>query len=293
MKRAIIVMIVALALPSLACSVSLPTPPQLTTGPTETLSIDEPVPAGTTADNPAEVTLRLGAGQLKLKGGADGLAQGTIQFNVPDWKPTVTDQDGRLIIEQGQSQNKLPAWIPGQSNDLVNTWDLKLGSTPMNLTIAAGAFQGQSDLSGLHLRSLAISDGASDSEVDFTSPNPEVMDSFTYQTGASAVKLSGLGYANFKSMVFKGGAGDYRLNFDGDLTQSADVQVSAGMSSMRLEFPAATKAKVMVAGGIKNVTTDGTWTTHGDSYETTADSPYTLTVKIDVGMGSLTLVSAK
>jgi hypothetical protein len=293
MKRAVLTIIMALALPSLACSVTLPTPPQTTTGPTQTLSISEPLPQGISADKPVEVTLRLGAGELKLNGGADGLAEGTIQYNVPSWKPTVTDQDGRLIIEQGPTQGKLPAWIPGQSNDIVNTWDLKLGNAPMNLTIAAGAYKGQTDLSGLHLRSLAITDGASDSQVTFTAPNPEVMDSLTYETGASAVRLNGLGYANFKTMVFKGGAGDYRLNFDGDLKQSADVQVSTGMSSMRLEFPAATKAKVLVAGGIKNVSTDGTWTTHGDSYETTADSAYTLTVSIDIGMGSLTLVSAK
>jgi hypothetical protein len=293
MKRAVLLTIIILALPAMACSVSLPTPPTVKTGPTETLAVNEPLPTDVTADKPLKVTLRLGAGELKLAGGADGLVDGDIQYNVPEWKPIVTNQDGRLTIEQGQPQDKTPAWFPGKNSEIVNTWDLKLGATPMDLSLMAGAYKGVADLSGLHLRDLAISDGVSDSEVAFNSANPEVMDSFTYDTGASSVRLSGLGYANFKQMVFKGGAGDYKLNFDGDLQQDASVQVNAGMSSIRLEIPAATKARVLVSGGVKSVTTDGTWTTHGDSYETTGTSTYTLTINVDIGMGSLTLVSGK
>jgi hypothetical protein len=282
-----------LALPSLACTITLPAPAQVTTGPTQTFSVNEVLSGEATADKPVKVELRMGAGELKLQSGADGLAQGEIEYNVPDWKPTITNRDGKLIIEQGQTKDHSLSWLPGRDNEIVNNWDLKLGQAPMALDVAAGAYKGTLDLSGLHLRQLTISDGASDSEVTFDEANPEVMDKFTYSTGASSVKLNGLGYANFKDLTFKGGAGDYKLNFDGELQQDATVEISAGMSSIQIDIPSGQNAKVTVSGGMKNVTTQGTWTTHSDTYETGGDSKYTLTITVDIGMGSLTLTNGQ
>ncbi len=292
MKRTLLIALALLVLPSLACTITLPAPAQLTTGPTQTFTVSEPLPADATADNPVKVELRMGAGELTLEGGADGLASGEVEYNVPEWKPTVTSEAGKLIIEQGPQDHGL-AWFPGKDNSIVNNWDLKLGSAPMDLTVSAGAYKGTLDLSGLHLRQLAISDGAADSEVTFDETNPEVMDKFTYSTGASSVRLSGLGYANFKDLTFKGGAGDYKLNFDGELQQDATVSISAGMSTIRIEIPEGMNAKVVVSGGMKSVTTEGTWTAHTDTYETGADAKYTLTITVDIGLGSLTLVNGQ
>jgi len=293
MKRALLIIVAILVLPSLACTITLPTPPQLTTGPTQTFTVSEALPGDATADKPVKVEVRMGAGELSLQGGADGLAEGEIEYNVPEWKPTVTNSDGKLIIEQGPGQDHNLSWFPGKNNDIVNNWDLKLGSAPMDLSVSAGAYQGTLDLSGLHLRNLAISDGAADTEVTFDEANPEVLDKFTYTTGASSVRLSGLGYANFKDLTFKGGAGDYKLNFDGELQQDATVEISAGMSSIRIEIPSGMNAKVVISGGMKSVSTEGTWTAHNDSYETGADAKYTLTITVDIGLGSLTLVNGK
>jgi hypothetical protein len=294
MKRNLLLVLLVLALPSLACTITLPTPAQVTTGPTETLAVNVPAPTGASADTPVKVTLHMGAGTLKLQSGAEGLAQGEIDYNVPAWKPVVTPGTDRLLIEQTLPQNQAPSILfPGKDNEIVNTWDLKLGQAPMNLDINAGAYKATADLSGLHLRNLTISDGASDSQVTFTSANPEVMDLFTYQTGASAVKLDGLGYANFKEMNFKGGVGDYQLDFAGALQRDAAVNIDAGMSTLRLSIPSDTKAVVAISGGMKGVKTEGTWTAHEDTYTTTGTSPYTLTIKINIGLGSLTLVTDK
>ena len=251
-----------------------------------------PAPDGASADTPVKVTLHMGAGTLKLQGGADGLAAGTIDYNVPAWKPTVSTDNDRLLIEQTLSQDQAPNyWLAGKDNSIVNTWDLKLGATPMNLNIAAGAYKGELDLSGLHLRHLTVSDGASDSQLTFKSANPEVLEVFSYETGASSIKLSGLGYANFKELNFKAGVGDYKLDFAGDLQRDATVNIDAGMSTVRVTIPSGTKAQVEISGGMKNVTTEGTWTAHDDTYLTTGTSDYTLTIKINIGLGSLTLTT--
>jgi len=294
MKHTFWLSLVVLALPLLACTITLPLPAEVTTGPTETFTVNVPAPKGATSDAPVKVALHMGAGELKLQGGADGLAQGKIDYNIPDWKPTLTSSADGLLIEQSLLQNKTPSiLVPGKDNQIVNNWDLKLGQVPMSLELKAGAYKADMNLSGLALRNLTISDGASDTQVTFDSANPEVMDVFTYGTGASSVKLTGLGYANFKEMNFTGGVGNYQLDFAGPLQRNATVSIEAGMSTVRLSIPSSTKAAVVISGGMKDVKTEGTWTASEDTYTTAAASAYTLTIKVNIGLGSLTLATDK
>ncbi len=284
MKRSILLAVAALAAAVLACSVNLPNIPRLKTGPTETFTINEPPPEG---DEVVDVTIRMGAGTLDLSGGAEGLMEGEIKYNVAEWKPTITNADGKLTIEQGPSKDNIG--LP-EGGDVVNDWSLKLGGAPMNLTLNAGAYDGTVDLSGLRLRRLEINDGASNAEVVFDSLNPEAMDTLTYKTGASSVKLTGLANANFAEMDFTGGAGSYTLDFSGEPQRDATVDVKGGASSFRIVIPEGVAATVTVTGGLNSVNTEGGWTQSGDTYETGGDGPR-LTINVEMGVGSLELVS--
>jgi hypothetical protein len=283
MNRYILLPVAALALAALACSSITINLPRLETGPTETLTINEPLPEG---DEVVDVTIRMGAGKLHLAGGAEGLAEGEIKYNVEEWEPTVTNTDGHLIIEQGEPDANLG--IP--DDDVVNDWDLKLGDAPMDLVLNAGAYDGTVDLSGLRLRSLEISDGASNAEVVFDSVNPEEMDRLTYKTGASTVTLTGLSNANFSEMEFSGGAGTYTLDFSGELQRDATVSVKAGASTVRIVVPEGVAAKVTVTGGLNTVDADNGWEQSGDTYEISGEGP-TLTFNVEMGVGTLELVS--
>jgi hypothetical protein len=234
-----------------------------------------------------EVSLMMGAGTLALTGGADQLVAGAIQYNVAEWKPTVTSDGTDVKIEQGSPDT--PAGLP-DGNDVVNEWDLALGDVPMNLSLRAGAYQGTLDLSGVPLRSLEINDGASSVELKFDSVNPQEMDQLTYHTGASQVKLSGLANANFAEMMFESGAGQYTLDFSGELQRDAEVSVKSGLSSVDIIVPAGMSVEIAVGGGVTNVNTDGSWTVHGDTYSQSGSGP-TLTIGVDMGLGTLRLVS--
>ncbi|HUS14501.1 MAG TPA: toast rack family protein, partial [Chloroflexia bacterium] len=249
----------------------------------ETLTINETAPAA--GVDATVVDLTMGAGMLSLQGGAEGLAEGEIRYNVAEWKPTVTRDSKSLSITQGQNKNSFS--LPGGSN-LVNDWSLKLGSSPMALTIDAGAYQGTLALGGLPLRSLTIHDGAGDSTVSFDSPNPEPMDTLTYQTGASKVSLQGLANANAQTINFTGGAGDYELDFSGKLERDVTVEVQVGVSSLRLVVPVGSATVVNISGGLKDVKTTGTWAHTGDSYSQ-AGTGHTITINVDIGVGSLEL----
>jgi len=280
MRRSLLVLSAAVVT-ALACSFSFNVP-RADTGELQVVSIDEPLPpAGTEID----VEIHLGGGTLDLAGGASGLAEGSIRFNVEEWRPTVDRTDTSLRIEQGD-----PAAGLTLGNEVINEWSLHLGDVPMALTIQAGAYSGSMDLSGIPLRRLNVSDGASDVRLSFTSPNPEEMQSLSYQTGASTVSLTGLGYANFSDMTFSGGAGTYTLDFSGGLRRDANVTLESGVSSVRLEIPAGTTAEVVVGGALNNVDTIGHWAQSGETYRLEGTGP-TLRIFVDMGVGTLSLVA--
>ncbi len=279
MKNIPIAVILVLTMGALACSftVNIPT---LVVGPTQTLTIDEPAPPeGSVAD----VQISLGPGTLQITGGGEGLAEGTIRYNVEDWRPTVRRTGARLTIDQGDPDVALP---PGE--DVVNEWSLQLGDVPMELTVNAGAYSGSVDLSGVPLQQLSVNDGASDSQVRFNSPNPEEMTSLTYNSGASTVTLSGLGNANFSEMTFVGGAGTYTLDFSGELRREASVSIQAGVSTVRIEIPGGTDTVIVFEGALNDVNTLGDWSQDGDTYRHAGSGP-TLRISVDMGVGSLTL----
>ena len=283
MKTPIFFALIALLLASLACTINIGVPRTQTTE-TQTFTVNEPAPEGT---GPAEVSINMGAGTLNIAGSGEGLIQGTIKYNVKDWKPSITTAGRKVTLQQGSTKG-----ISGfPSSDVVNDWVLQLtDQLPLALTINAGAYQGELDLSGLRLQSLAINDGASKSSVVFKEVNPEKMETFTYKTGASQVKLEGLALANFSEMSFESGAGDYTLDFTGGkLSQAADVQIKTGVSNVTIRVPAAMNVKVHNLGAVSNVDTQGTWTVESSTYTASGAGPQ-LTINIGMGVGNLELI---
>jgi hypothetical protein len=264
-----------LVMVSLACNVTLPVQ-RMQAGPLETLNINEPATQEMT-----RVTVSMGAGRLEINGGAADLVEGTIQYNVPEWKPTVKYQGNELSITQGISTgNKLPP------ENIANNWNLKFGQSPIDLTINAGAYDSQLDLSGLALTNLSINDGASNGNVIFNTPNPEKMQLLSYKTGASTIKLTGLGNANFTEMSFSGGAGDYTLDFTGKLTRDAHVTISSGASQVSVIIPKDTNCVVAVTGSINDVASTGEWSASGNTYTHQGQGP-TLNITAALSVGSL------
>ena len=272
MKRHPLAVLALLAAASLACSVNLDLPniniPRIETGPTQTLAVSEPAPEDAQV---VDLTINMAAGELNLTGGASQLVEGEIRYNVADWAPTINSGPSSVEITQGDNDTQIGVPL---GDSIVNEWDLQLGDeTPLNLELNSGAYQGTVDLSGVPLRNLSIDDGASDAQVRFDSLNPEEMDSLDYNTGASSVRLFGLANANFASMSFNGGAGSYELDFSGTLQRDATVNVTAGVSSLRIVVPVGTAARVNVNSSVSNVTSEGGWTQRGDTYEAAGSGP--------------------
>lgn len=283
LRKPIFILCLTLALLSMACSLTINLPvDHVTTGPTQEqeILVEEPDAAV------AEVTLSFGAGELTLAPGAQAaLITGKAIYNVEDFKPSLSEDGNKIKLSTG---NLELGGIPNFDAEIKNEWDLKLGDMPMHLSISAGAYQGSYEFGGLSLQSLDISDGASDVSLAFSKPNLIEMDSLRYSTGASNVKLKGLANANFKSMIFRGGAGDYALDFSGKLIQDAVVTVEAGISHVVIIVPKDMNVKVIFKGGLANIDVSKDWEHTGNQYVLEGQGPL-LTINVDMGAGNLEL----
>lgn len=253
---------------------------------TQELVIDEPLGSAAVTD----VKIDMGAGKLALAPGVAGLVLGTVRYNRESWKPAITRSDKNLTIKQ-----RGPRDLHVLGGEMINEWNLALGRAPMRLEVNAGTHEGTYELGGLTLQKLVIKDGVSKTRVSFSAANPGQMASLEHSTGASSVALTGLANANFKNMEFKGAAGDYLLDFSGELRTSATVKVEAGAGSVKIVVPAKTAARVTVSGTLNSVSTEGLWTVEGQTYSTTPAGSkgqgrsLTITVKADVS--SVTLIA--
>jgi hypothetical protein len=282
MIRKLLPVLLILALGLTACGFYVSLPITLTPGPTVVEQINIPLPANTSQT--VDLSLAFGAGKLMVHPGASTLVSGTATYNIADFKPTMTTNGTTVRIEQG---NWRLNGIPDFSN-IKNDWDLSLGSQPLNLSIEAGAYHADYQLGGLALTNLTVKDGASDVKMNFASANLTEMSLLSYETGASNVSLTGLGNANFASLTFKSGAGNFSLDFAGGLKRNGSVNLETGVSNTTLIIPSGIPVQLTVDGGLANVSYGSSWSKNGSLYTQTGSGPQ-LTVVVHIGAGNLTL----
>lgn len=108
--------------------------------------------------------VRIGAGDLKMRGGSSQLVDADFLYNVPSWKPEVRYDGGgfrgHLTIQQ-----------PGhEHNNFGHTkyeWDLRFNNdVPLSLNLHFGAGRAQLDLGSLSLEDLNIEMGVGKLDLD-------------------------------------------------------------------------------------------------------------------------------
>lgn len=284
-KSMFIILIVTM-LVTMGCGFTFTIPvTDVKTGPTVIEEIEVPIPEGAEV---VDLTFGFGAGEMRLSPGDEGaLVRGTATYNVDDFKPEIITSGDSVRINTGDLELK---GFPNFGKKLENEWSFELAPVPMNLRIEAGAYKGRMELGGLALESLRVIGGASDVRLAFSKPNIVPMSLFRYDTGASSVTLEGLANANFDKMRFEGGAGEFSLDFSGELKRDATITIDSGLSSVKIIIPRGVAAKVFFDGGLSNVDVDGSWEKVGNVYSTSGDGPQ-LTINVNLGAGNLELVN--
>jgi hypothetical protein len=110
-------------------------------------------------------------------------------------------------------------------------------SVPLDLSLDLGATRGVFDLGGLSVRSLRLDSGASDLQLDFSTPNKSRMRVFDVDVGAASFEARNLANANAPAIRVHSGVGSVDLDFGGTWTQDMSVAVDLALGKITFRIP--------------------------------------------------------
>ncbi len=110
------------------------------------------------------VSLNMGAGNLRLSGGAAKFLEGDLDYNVDSWRPVLKYSTaaghGNIDISQ-------PGAHHGQAGNVKYEWGLRLANdVPLDLSVHFGAGEAHLDLGSLFLRSVDVEMGVGRLDMD-------------------------------------------------------------------------------------------------------------------------------
>jgi len=211
------------------------------------------------------VTVKMGAGELKVDNGAADLMEARFTYNIEEWEPTVTydvnDGSGRLIVRQPNS-DRIPV-----DTDLRYEWDLSFtDDVPLDMRIECGAGSQDLDLAGLMVTDLDIKLGAGQTEISL-GDNPV------------------LTHADIDI-----GAGDTEISLNGDWDHDAEIDIQGGVGKIALRLPKDVGVRVDVTRGIGDTDASGMYRDGGAWVnEAYGESDVTLEITIQAGIGQIDL----
>ena len=253
----------------------------------ELIETEEVIPAS--GKDSVEVAVVFGAGQLQVSAGdSEQLLVGRFAYNVQEWEPEVTYEDGELTVRQGSTEG-----VPtGVLEDMRNEWRLAFSpEVPLEMDIKIGAGEGSLDLTGLQLTELDLDLGAGDLEVRFDEPNRADLRQLTVDSGASSVNVVGIGNAGPERVRVQGGAGELTLDFTGEWCGSAEVTITAGIGQVTLRLPADVGVRVEKRGGVTSIDAPD-FRKLGDAYvnDVFGETEIELRISITAGVGNIELI---
>jgi hypothetical protein len=200
----------------------------------------------------------------------------------------VTKGGSVRIREEEPSFERIPAVFGG-----VPRYEIELGKErAFALTIETGASEFEIDLGGVPVNRLIVRQGAGRFELNFSAPNPEPMELLEVSSGAAGIELENLANAHFSEMRLSGGAAGYDLDFGGALSRDAEAKIEAGLSSVEIEIPSSTAAKVVAETTLGSVDVGDGFTTREGAFWTeagVAGNEPLLTIYTGVRLGALQL----
>jgi hypothetical protein len=191
-----------------------------------------------------QVEVKMGAGDLRMGGGAKELLDADFTYPAPRWKPevkyAVRGASGSLEIRQ-------PEGTGGPHHGGQYSWDLRLNNkVPMEMRVELGAGKAELTLGSLALSKLELNMGVGETVVDLTGDwKNDFRGKIHGGVGQATVKLPRDVGVRVRA---RGGIGEIRageLKKDGDTyTNDAygksavtlEVEVEGGVGQINLEF---------------------------------------------------------
>jgi hypothetical protein len=249
-----------------------------------------------TSEKEVKIDIELSFGTVEIARAKSGyILQADYEGPKDDRQPfevsyDVVDGRGELTIRSKDES----FWKGATRNSRADEryWHLLItDAVPLTMNIEFGAGEGTVDLTGLRIRDLQMSSGASAVDMVCTEPNAIRAKRVTIESGVSRFTARGLANLNFQRFKFSGGIGSYKLDFNGSLTESATAAVDVGLGSMLVTLPRGIPAQIEYEKNwFSSFDADDAFVETADDVFETKDfdrAEHRLTLKIQSGMGSV------
>jgi hypothetical protein len=205
---------------------------------------------------------------------------------------SVRDQIGYLSINTSDDVGEGKKGSFHISGFGTNTWDMHFtDAMPISYDVELGFGKADLDFTGLAVKDLNLSAGASSVELRFDKPNNSVIEEMNIESGLSKFRAEGLCNANFNNFRFQGGVGSYVLDFAGKLDREVDVDIEVGLGSLTVIIPSAIGAKIEYEKSLINHISLASDFSEGDAHTYTSENYYNshgkLNMRIEAGLGSV------
>lgn len=172
------------------------------------------------------------------------------------------------------------------------SWTLRFSdAVPISFDIELGVGKARLDLSGLQVKDLNVSSGATEVDLIFNELNTSAIENVNIESAVSTFTGRKLGNANFKRFRFQGGVGACTLDFSGQLQKEVDVEIEVGLGLVTVVVPNEIGAKVSYERNwISRVDCDPVFSDDGegqcitDNYSRAAGR---MNIRVQTGLGSV------
>lgn len=230
------------------------------------------------------VAVKYGAGEMAIEpGDRELLYQLSLRYDADVFRPIHEFRNGALTVgvEGGGKTNVRNG---GRLRLVLGT------AVPIDLDLSFGAAAAEMELGGMRIRRATIQTGASDTNLSFSRPNADRMESLKVEAGAAAVRARGLGNANVERITVSGGVGDVDLDFSGVWRGDTDVKVDLGLGSLTLRVPRGVGVRVDRSTFLVGFDSEGL-VKRGKSYYSPnwEEAEHLLTVEVNGAFGAINI----
>ena len=232
------------------------------------------------------VDVEYGIGSLDISKSAPGsLYRATLRYDAEKFEPVTDFRNNRLRlgIEGGTVRGH-----KAQGGSL----RVALGpDVPLDLNLKFGASEAKIELGGLRVRRLEVGTGASVTQLNFATPNPETLDHMSFEVGAARFTATGLGNSNAQRLEVAGGVGEIELGFDGEWSQNMRASVGMGLGKLTLRLPRSLGVSIRKEGILSPLDSQGL-IKRGDVYYSPnwEKAEHQLTLEVESALNSIHVV---
>jgi len=235
------------------------------------------------------VQIRYGAGRIDVAAtDAPVLYSMNLRYDETSTSPLHQYNPSSHVLTLGVDGQR-PRFSRNSDENTRGEMRLSLSRTvPIDLSLDLGATKGALDLGGLSLLALRLESGASDMQLDFSTPNRSRMRTFDVDVGAASFEGRNLANANAPTMRVHGGVGSVDLDFGGTWTQDVSVNAELTLGKLTLHVPRDVGVRVEVEKFLASFDQQGLQK-RGDAYysENWDRSKYHLQLRTETTIGGI------